>query len=250
MENDPQSSRSMDDPDFPDAHADLPFPSREKFESITTPNNKSRRRVLGIVALGSMAAVGAGSMTAPGRRFLRKARGRVRTLADRLEDRWHSSRSASAPSFSRTEEPLQLETEYRAFLSKIPLRYIKTEEIIHPHRNIRNGVANTIPPRHMWDRIVETLKVADEIRHRLGKPLYCINSAYRSPAYNAECAGAASKSYHMQNRALDLMFRGGPEAAAQVARKLRDDEFFSGGIGIYPTFIHVDTRGYNASWEA
>ena len=28
----------------------------------------------------------------------------------------------------------------------------------------------------------------------------------------------------------------------------RDQGRFQGGIGLYPTFVHVDTRGTNADW--
>lgn len=141
-------------------------------------------------------------------------------------------------------------TEYTEFINTLGLRYLSAEEIIRPHRNVRAGVANELPPKHMWNRIAPTLKIADEIRHQLGKSLLCINSAYRSPAYNAVCSGAASRSYHMKNCALDLMFEGGPEAASAVAAKIRDRGSFKGGIGTYATFIHIDTRGHNATWSS
>ncbi len=140
------------------------------------------------------------------------------------------------------------EPEYREFLAALPLRYITVDEIIRPHRNIRNGVANTLPPRYLWSNLPKTLAVADEIRHRLGAPLDIINSAYRSPAYNAQCPGAAKRSHHLRNRALDLMFRCPSQEAVRVAKELRSEGFFRGGIGLYPSFIHVDTRARNADW--
>jgi len=100
----------------------------------------------------------------------------------------------------------------------------------------------------MWKRLAPTLKIADQIRHDLGTELVCINSAYRSPEYNAICSGAASRSYHMKNCALDLVFACGPEKAAASASKLRDAGAFRGGIGTYSGFIHIDTRGHNATW--
>lgn len=167
----------------------------------------------------------------------------------RIEEEWADFKDSfsSPPPIPRT---LESEAEYTAFLMKIPLRYITPEEIIRPHRNIRDGVPNELPPKPYWPRIKDTLKVADEIRHKLGKPLYCINSAYRSPAYNAACSGTATRSFHMKNQALDLMFSGGSTAASEVAKELRKNKFFKGGIGTYPTFIHIDTRGYDATWDA
>lgn len=244
MEEKPFPSQAMENQDEQKIPQESPLLTREEFESVSGPPKKTRRKALALVALGSAAAAGIGSRTEQGKRLLASGR----NLLERFEDQWHEHRSGG--SFATQSIPLPNELEYVAFLEKLSLRYISPTEIIKPHRNIRNGVANEIPPRHMWDRVVDTLKVADEIRHRLGKPLYCINSAYRCPAYNAECSGAASHSYHMKNRALDLMFTGGPEAAADVARKLREEGFFSGGIGVYPSFIHVDTRGYDASWGA
>lgn len=168
---------------------------------------------------------------------------------NRIEEEWAEFRDGFSPP-PPTPRTLKSEAEYKAFLAKIPLRYISPEEIIRPHRNIRDGVPNELPPKSYWPRIEATLKVADEIRHKLGKPLYCINSAYRSPNYNAACSGTASKSYHMKNMALDLMFSGGSTAASEVAKQLREKKLFRGGIGTYPTFIHIDTRGHNATWDA
>jgi uncharacterized protein YcbK (DUF882 family) len=64
-----------------------------------------------------------------------------------------------------------------------------------------------------------------------------------------EIPGAASRSYHVKNQALDLVFGGSNRKAWEVARRLRNERFFRGGIGLYPTFIHVDTRGYDANWR-
>ena len=74
-----------------------------------------------------------------------------------------------------------------------------------------------------------TLRVDDKIRTRLGSQLNYINSAYRSPAYNAKCPGAASRSYHMQNCALDLMFDCGSETAFAMAKRCDPKEFSGAG---------------------
>lgn len=205
----------------------------------------SRRRVL--AGLGVAGAVGGtalycGSGSDPVETFLAKSRIAADRFTDRLRREWRE-RSPAPP------RPLRDEADYRAFLDGLSLRYLTAAEVLHPHRNIRNGVANELPPRHMWPRLVPTLKIADEIRHRLGSPLRLINSAYRSPAYNLACSGA-KQSYHLQNRALDLMFQEGPAAATAVAKELRKEGFFQGGIGTYATFIHIDTRGFEATWGA
>lgn len=145
-------------------------------------------------------------------------------------------------------EKLENEDEYNAFIASLELKYISPWEVVRPHRNILNGVKNELPPKKYWDRLSETLKVADAIREELGVPLKVINSAYRSPDYNTECSGAVANSYHTKNLALDLVYACSTEEAAKAARKLRDEGLFKGGIGIYSTFIHIDTRGRNANW--
>ncbi|WP_075087948.1 D-Ala-D-Ala carboxypeptidase family metallohydrolase [Verrucomicrobium spinosum] len=75
-----------------------------------------------------------------------------------------------------------------------------------------------------------------------------IASAYRSPAYNATCPGAAPQSFHLHNLALDLVYDCPPAKVAEAAHALRNRGFFRGGIGKYPSFTHIDTRGKNADW--
>ncbi len=144
--------------------------------------------------------------------------------------------------------PLPGESDYRSFLATLDLRYISPNEIISPHIRERRGVSNELPPRELWTRMSATLKVADELRHRLGVKMRYITSAYRCPAYNAILAGAASRSQHMENRALDIVYDCSPRTAMIEARKMRDEGLFQGGLGLYSSFIHIDTRGRNATW--
>lgn len=137
---------------------------------------------------------------------------------------------------------------YEEFISGFALRHIKPHEIINPHLQTTRGVTNSLPPMELWPAMPATLFVADEIRERLGKPLKLVTSAYRNPTYNRACGGA-SQSWHTKNCALDLVFEGGPREAHAIARDLRDEGFFEGGIGLYKTFIHIDTRGHNSTWH-
>lgn len=152
-----------------------------------------------------------------------------------------------------TPEPLAPPTEsapltYEEFLTCFHLRHIQPHEIINPHYGTTRGIANSLPPRELWRAMPATLFVADEIRERLGLPLKLITSAYRNPTYNRACGGA-SQSWHTKNCALDLVYEGGPRAAYAIAEDLRREGFFEGGIGLYQTFIHLDTRGHNATWR-
>lgn len=145
--------------------------------------------------------------------------------------------------------PEYYQGDYAQFLDNFSFRHIRTHEVIAPHHRTRGEVTNGLPPKELWTHITDTLEVADEIRHRLGSPLRYITSAYRTPEYNKQCGGAP-RSYHTKNYALDLVYEAGSDAALEVALQLREEKFFTGGIGYYANFIHLDTRGYIATWEA
>lgn len=155
----------------------------------------------------------------------------------------------AAPEVAEQPAPeLMQALSYQEFLAQFQLRHILTNEIIAPHYSTTAGVANTLPPPELWSAMPATLFVADEIRERLGRPLKLITSAYRNPRYNQVCGGA-SQSWHTKNCALDLVFEGGPREPHAIAQELRDSGFFQGGIGLYNSFIHIDSRGENVSWR-
>lgn len=137
---------------------------------------------------------------------------------------------------------------YSSFLAGLQLRHISLRQIIEPHMHMRDQIRSGIPPATMWRSMKPTLLIADQIAARLDENVAEIVSAYRSPAYNALCPGASPRSQHMNNVALDLVFNSSPSKVTSVARALRSDGKFSGGVGLYPGFTHVDTRGTNADW--
>lgn len=71
-----------------------------------------------------------------------------------------------------------------------------------------------------------------------------INSAYRTPTRNASIEGAARNSLHIQGRAVDVRMKG--VALPQLEQMAK--YFNVGGVGIYKTFIHLDT-GRVRSWK-
>lgn len=131
--------------------------------------------------------------------------------------------------------------------------YFHPKELLVRHNAVRNGVQNGPPPRDLWKNIVPTLLMVDELRHRCGFPIR-ITSAYRSPAYNRAINGA-QHSQHKLFKALDIQPVSGKRSELRemyrVLIAMRDENYrsaFRGGIGKYATFIHVDTRGVNATW--
>ena len=90
----------------------------------------------------------------------------------------------------------------------------------------------------------ETVKILQSVRDYFGRPVK-INSAYRTPAYNKKVGGVSS-SQHVKGTACDIAVEGVPPKA--VAAYL-EAMFPDSGIGLYGTFVHIDTRGRKSYWK-
>lgn len=91
----------------------------------------------------------------------------------------------------------------------------------------------------------ELVDILQKVRTHFGKPV-TINSAYRNATYNKKIGGA-SKSQHVYGTAADIVVKDTkPEAVAQYVEFLMPKK---GGIGLYPTFTHVDVRTTRARWK-
>jgi hypothetical protein len=134
--------------------------------------------------------------------------------------------------------------DFQRLLDKHGIRYFTADEVFFRGARDARLQLNTDPPRSLWPSLLAVTRVADEARHRLGRPLR-ISSAYRSPAYN-KAIGGASASIHMKGGALDLS--GSPATLHRILKEMRAEGLFRGGIGKYKTFVHVDVRGRNADW--
>ena len=91
------------------------------------------------------------------------------------------------------------------------------------------------------EKLVEYLQ---KIRDHFGKPI-TITSGYRCPTYNARPeVGGASGSRHTKGQACDFCIHGvAPLEIAQYAESIGIK-----GIGLYDTFVHIDTRAYKSFW--
>ena len=90
------------------------------------------------------------------------------------------------------------------------------------------------------------VKIADEIRNRIGKPIQ-INSGIRCKTHNAN-VGGVSNSQHLLGNAADLGCPSGctPAQMASIAEEIMGD---TGGIGVYQWGIHIDTRSTKSRWN-
>jgi len=216
----------------------------------TTPFTR-RRWIESAAFLAAGTVLGAGSFAAINAGQTRKEARKGAPSPPPSEAALASEEAAAAAQEEHLNGVLQdsaKELSYVDFLEQFDLRHIQPQEILNPHRQTTQGITNTLPPIELWSAMPTTLFVADEIRERLGRPLKLITSAYRNPTYNRACGGAA-QSWHTKNCALDLVFEGGPREAHAIAHELRNTGYFQGGIGLYKTFIHIDSRGENATWR-
>lgn len=87
--------------------------------------------------------------------------------------------------------------------------------------------------------------VLQKVRDHFKKPV-TINSGYRTPAYNKK-VGGAEQSQHLYGRAADITVQGvNPQEVYDYVCALLPE---SGGIGLYATFVHVDTRTDKSRWK-
>ena len=182
--------------------------------------------------------------------------------------------------------PLALEQiqPFHNYFEQFGLRNFQSFEIL-----IGTGrELNHIPPEDIWDNIIPTVLILDELRDHFNAPIV-ISSGYRSEAYNDGISGASDKSQHQAFTALDFHVRSSDVTTSDVVdvlKEWRDNEkifllprpitrkpvqvqegtvpftpltkddtvaedhfIFKGGIGLYNTFVHLDTRGDNRSWN-
>lgn len=122
------------------------------------------------------------------------------------------------------------------------------EFLIKGRAHAANGL-NTDPPSALWPNVIPLVRVLDRVREEAGHPII-LTSVYRSRAYNDAIPGTAKSSQHMRFCAADFKITGGgaPSEWYALVRRLRNTGLFSGGIGKYSSFLHLDTRGINVDW--
>lgn len=146
-----------------------------------------------------------------------------------------------------------MSADYQTLLDQFGIKHFSAEEVFvkgnaHADPRHRGYQLNTDPPRSLWLNSIWTLKILDMARDVIGAPLL-ISSFYRSRSYNT-AVGGGKTSYHMSFLAGDVSSPTvEPTEIHQVLQDLREAGYFTGGIGLYDTFVHVDNRGFLASWN-
>ena len=166
------------------------------------------------------------------------------------------------------------------FVSTLDLANFTADELL----TRTDRPTNSVPPAAIWPNIVPTILVLQAARTLFGGSIR-FNSVYRSERYNSHISDAAALSQHIAFNAIDFAptDEGGLTALHDLAKGLRDTwvtaprrfartpvavaagtigftplewresggkaQFrFRGGLKLYNTFIHIDTRGVNVNW--
>lgn len=92
----------------------------------------------------------------------------------------------------------------------------------------------------------DLVKLLENIREAAGGKAITINSGYRSPEHN-KAVGGVSKSQHVKGTAADIVVADtDPLTVGQIAEYFLNTK---GGIGVYKSFTHVDTRATRSRWD-
>ena len=92
----------------------------------------------------------------------------------------------------------------------------------------------------------DLVALLEDIREAAGGKAITINSGYRSPEHNA-AVGGVSNSQHVKGTAADIVVEDtDPLTVGQIAEYILGNR---GGIGVYQTFTHVDTRAKKSRWD-
>lgn len=109
---------------------------------------------------------------------------------------------------------------------------------------------NTQVPTKYRKNVQELANNLQVLRDDLGVPVFVV-SGYRTATYN-KAVGGAKSSQHLQAKAGDITAKGytPKQVAARVEKLIKAGKMKQGGLGVYPGFIHYDTRGTRARWAA
>ena len=105
-----------------------------------------------------------------------------------------------------------------------------------------------VMPEFVKKNVQELAENLQVIRDVYGK--IDLTNAYRCKEHNADVGGSVN-SQHLKGKAADIKSKQfSPSEIATITDDLMKNESFTlGGVGIYNTFTHVDTRGSRARWS-
>lgn len=222
----------------------MTFPDASAANSSFQETRIDRRRVIGGLGLASLGLLTSSTSASAAATPKVTVSSPARSLAGSQNQR--IDLTDLNPDWARKQGSLL--PEYTRYLWNLKLKAISPAQVIEAHAKNKGSIWNTLPPKAWWTRMGYTLRVADRIALEMNVNQVEVVSAYRCPAYNANCEGARSRSWHQANVAVDVKFPTRASLVTKTARNLRDRGLFKGGVGGYWDFTHIDTRGENMNW--
>ena len=117
------------------------------------------------------------------------------------------------------------------------------DKLLSPHFRVREFACRDGTDLVKIDTAL--VELLERIRAAAGGAV-TVSSGYRTVSYNQKVGGARA-SQHLLGRAADIQVRGAsPLLVGQIAEYYLGGH---GGIGVYQTFTHVDTRTARARWD-
>lgn len=114
------------------------------------------------------------------------------------------------PTFMAVEEYAPGSREdFGAYLSDHGVEFFSVNEVVEPHdaRKARDaGFEELVPPLHLWPWAMLVLRLGDDMRRRVGRPVN-LRNVYRPMSYNELVATSGIKSDHPNACAGDFDFR-------------------------------------------
>ena len=92
----------------------------------------------------------------------------------------------------------------------------------------------------------ELVKLLQQVRDHFEAPV-TITSGFRTASYNAKVKNASKHSQHLYGMAADIQVKGvTPKKVYDYVDSLLP---YTGGVGLYNTFVHVDVRKTKSRWN-
>lgn len=103
-------------------------------------------------------------------------------------------------------------------------------------------------PESVQENLKELAQQLEVLRNHFKKPIL-ISSGYRSPAHNKAAKGEPN-SLHLTGHAADFKISGviPRQIFDTIERLIEEGKMKEGGLGLYKTFVHYDTRGTKSRW--
>ena len=231
-----------------DAEPDLPENEKRRIVAREAANAISSGRFRGDVLSRRMTFVN-GDGVVHGKRYELSDWG-LCAAVDESESRL-DEHPVAAPRPGLPEAPADFQTWYAAQVKDRAESFEAKEFLVLGAQHVGGGPChglNTLPPAELWPNMIPLAITLEAFRRTMGAPVRIL-CAYRSEDYNA-CVGGAERSQHRLFKAADIVCEAGdPGRWRTVLRELRSRGVFSGGIGVYGTFVHVDVRDSPADWR-